>query len=164
VDVPELETERLRLRGWHDGDLDAYAEMYADPEVMRFLGGPVAREQAWRHLALLAGHWVLRGHGQWALERREDGRFVGRAGLWQPDGWPGLEVGWALRRDAWGAGYATEAARAAIAWARDALGAGELISIIAPGNEASARVARRLGMEPGERRDLRGVEVVVWRL
>src|SRR5689334_1247843 len=102
--------------------------MYADAEVMRFLGGPVGREQAWRHIALLAGHWVLRGHGQWALERRAEGRFLGRAGLWEPEGWPGLEIGWTLRRDAWGAGYATEAARAAIAWAREALGAADLIS------------------------------------
>jgi RimJ/RimL family protein N-acetyltransferase len=164
VEVPGLQSRRLLLREWRDGDVDAYAEMYADPEVMRFLGGPVAREQAWRHMALLMGHWALRGYGQWVLERRDDGRFVGRAGLWRPEGWPGLEVGWALRRDAWGAGYATEAARTAIGWARDALGADALISIIAPENEASARVARRLGMTPGAPSRLQGRRVVVWHL
>jgi RimJ/RimL family protein N-acetyltransferase len=164
VEVPRLQTERLLLREWREEDLDAYAAMYADPEVMRFLGGPVAREQAWRHLALLAGHWQLRGYGQWVLERREDGRFVGRAGLWRPEGWPGLEVGWTLRRDAWGAGYATEAARAAIAWARETLGADGLISIIDPENAASARVARRLGMAPDVPSELLGKPVVIWRL
>ena len=164
MEVPRLQTERLLLREWREDDLDAYAETYADPEVMRFLGGPVARDQVWRHIALLIGHWELRGYGQWVLERREDGRFAGRAGLWRPEGWPGLEVGWTLRRDAWGAGYATEAARAAIDWAREALGARELISVIDPANAASERVARRLGMTPDAPSELLGKPVVIWRL
>jgi RimJ/RimL family protein N-acetyltransferase len=122
VEVPRLQSRRLLLREWREGDVDAYAEMYADPEVMRFLGGPVAREQAWRHMALLTGHWALRGYGQWLLERRDDGRFVG------------------------------------------ALGADALISIIAPENAASARVARRLGMTPGAPSRLQGGPVVIWQL
>jgi RimJ/RimL family protein N-acetyltransferase len=136
--------------------------MYADAEVMRFLGGPVAREQAWRHMALMAGHWSLRGYGQWVLARRADGRFLGRAGLWRPEGWPGLEVGWALARDAWGAGYATEAARAAADWAWSELAAPELISIIAPANEASVRVAQRLGMTVREERAVGGDPAVIF--
>jgi RimJ/RimL family protein N-acetyltransferase len=145
---PQLQTQRLLLRGLRDDDLDAYASMVADPEVMRYLGvgEPVDRATAWRQLAMFAGHWVLRGYGLWALERRADGAFVGRAGLWQPEGWPGLEVGWALTRDAWGHGYATEAARAACEWAWSELGAQRLISVIAPDNEPSIRVALRLGM------------------
>jgi RimJ/RimL family protein N-acetyltransferase len=138
--------------------------MLADPEVMRHLGGAVERESAWRQMALFAGHWLLRGHGQWVLERRADGLVLGRAGTWAPEGWPGLEVGWALAREAWGAGYATEAARAVVAWVWERLESHAVIALIAPGNERSERVARRLGMHPGERRELPGGPVVTWRL
>jgi RimJ/RimL family protein N-acetyltransferase len=152
--VPRLQTPRLTLRGLRDDDLDAYAAMVADAEVMRFFDGPLTRDEAWRQMALFAGHWVLRGYGQWAVERRADRVFLGRAGLWEPDGWPGLEVGWMLARGAWGQGYATEAARMATHWAWAELGATRLISIIAPGNERSIAVARRLGMErAGDWRD-----------
>lgn len=143
---PRLETPRLTLRGLRDDDTDAYAEMLADPEVTRFFDGPVERSEAWRQMALHAGHWVLRGYGQWALERRSDGAFVGRAGLWRPEGWPGLEVGWTLSRSAWGHGYATEAAAAARDWAWSELAAHSLISLIVPDNAPSIRVAERLGM------------------
>jgi RimJ/RimL family protein N-acetyltransferase len=162
--VPRLQTARLRLREWREDDLDAYAAMYADPEVTRFLGGPVRRDDVWRQMATLAGHWALRGYGLWLVEDREDGRFLGRAGLWRPEGWPGLEVGWALARGAWGAGYATEAARAAVAWAWSELGAGELISLIAPENGASIRVAQRLGMAPRGEWELGGRLVRVYAL
>ena len=105
------------MRGWREDDAAAYAEMTADPEVMRFMGGAIDAGESWRQLALFAGHWVLRGYGLWAVER--EGALIGRVGLWQPDGWPGLEVGWLLARGAWGHGYATEAARASIEWARE---------------------------------------------
>jgi RimJ/RimL family protein N-acetyltransferase len=145
--IPELDTERLRLRSLRLDDLDAYARMYADPEVMRFLeqGAPLDRGAAFRAMALHLGHWQLRGYGQWALEDRATGRFIGRAGLWQPDGWPGLEVGWVLDRDAWGNGYATEAGNAAISYAFEVLHAEEVISLIRPENTGSIRVAERLG-------------------
>lgn len=122
--------------------------MTADPEVMRHVGGVRSPEESWRQLATVAGHWILRGYGLWAVERRDDGVLVGRVGLWNPEGWPGLELGWTLARHAWGHGYATEAARAAMEWAWTALGAEELISIITPDNAASIRVAERLGLEP----------------
>lgn len=145
--IPELETERLRLRSLRLDDLDAYARMYADPEVMRFLehGTPLDRAAAFRSIALHLGHWQLRGYGQWALEDRATGRFIGRAGLWQPDGWPGLEVGWVLDRAAWGHGYATEAGQASIDYAFEVLQAEEIISLIRPDNAASIHVAERLG-------------------
>jgi RimJ/RimL family protein N-acetyltransferase len=144
--IPVIETERLVLRGWREDDFSAYAEMAADPEVMEFVGGALEGPQAWRQMAMFAGHWLLRGYGTWAVERRADGAVLGRAGLWNPEGWPALEVGWTLARHAWGHGYATEAARAAIEWTWSELGAPRLISLIAPENARSIRVAERLGM------------------
>jgi RimJ/RimL family protein N-acetyltransferase len=120
--------------------------MSADADVMRYLGGAVGREQSWRQMALHAGHWALRGYGNWAVERKADGALLGRAGLWMPEGWPGLEVGWKFARHAWGHGYATEAGRAAIEWAWNELDAQRLISVIHPENTPSIRVAARLGM------------------
>jgi RimJ/RimL family protein N-acetyltransferase len=161
MEVPTLTTERLTLRGWREDDLDAYAAIAADPEVMRFMGGPLDRADTWRQIAVFVGHWELRGHGLWVVER--DGELIGRVGLIRPEGWPGLEVGWLLGRDAWGHGYATEAARAAADHAWRELGARELISLIAPGNVPSQRVAERLGMRPGGDYDLRGTPVVIHR-
>jgi RimJ/RimL family protein N-acetyltransferase len=114
--------------------------------VQRFLGGPMERRDAWRSLALNIGHWELRGYGQWALERRADRRTIGRAGLWNPEGWFGVEVGWRLDRDVWGNGYATEAAAATLEWAWASLETDRILSVIDPRNTASMRVAERLGM------------------
>ena len=161
MEVPTLTTERLTLRGWREDDLDAYAAIAADPEVMRFMGGPLDRADTWRQIAVFVGHWELRGHGLWVVER--EGELIGRVGLLRPEGWPGLEVGWLLGREAWGHGYATEAARAAVDYAWRELGADELISLIAPENLPSQRVAERLGMRPGEDYDLRGTPVVIHR-
>jgi RimJ/RimL family protein N-acetyltransferase len=158
--APTLTTERLTLRGWRDDDLDAYAEITADPEVMRFMGGALDRAATWREIALFAGHWDLRGFGLWVVER--EGALIGRVGLWQPEGWPGLEVGWLLGKHAWGHGYATEAALATVGYAWDELGADRLISLIAPDNVASQRVAERLGMRSaGERFSLRSDPLVI---
>jgi RimJ/RimL family protein N-acetyltransferase len=160
--APTLTTDRLTLRGWREDDLAPYAEMTSDPEVMRFMGGTLDRADTWRQMAVFAGHWELRGYGLWVVER--DGVMLGRVGLLRPEGWPGLEVGWLLARDAWGHGYATEAARASVRYARQELGAGELISLIAPDNVPSQRVAERLGMRPTDDYDLRGMHVVIHRL
>jgi RimJ/RimL family protein N-acetyltransferase len=143
--VPRLQTARLVLRGWHASDIEAHAAMSADPEVMRYFGGPFDREESWRRMATHAGHWALRGYGMWAVEREADGALLGRVGLWNPEGHPGLEVGWHLARHAWGQGYAAEAARAAIDWAWTVLEAPRLISLIHPENAASIRLAERLG-------------------
>jgi RimJ/RimL family protein N-acetyltransferase len=149
VNVPELQTERLLMRGFREEDLDALAEISADSEVTRWVGDPdgLSREDTWRRMAYFVGHWELRGFGQWALFERDSGLMVGRAGLLRPEGWPGLEVGWLVARQHWGRGFAPEAGRAAIEWARDALGATHIISLIEPHNERSARVAEKLGMK-----------------
>ncbi len=165
LDVPTLETPRLRLRGWRDEDLDAYAAMVADVEVMRFFGGEaLERPAAWRHIALFTGHWALRGYGIWAVERREDGAFVGRSGLWWPEGWPGLEVGWVLAREHWGRGYATEAGAAARDWAFGHLDADRVIALIDADNDRSAAVARRLGMTDARETTVAGKLAREWEL
>ena len=145
--APSLETERLVLRPFALADADAYALICADPEVMRWVrdGQPLTRAAAWRSIATYLGHWQLRGYGFWALEEKATGRLVGRAGLWNPEGWPGIEVGWLLARDVWGRGYATEAARAALDFAFDRLDAAHVVSVIHPENARSIRVAERLG-------------------
>jgi RimJ/RimL family protein N-acetyltransferase len=160
--TPRIRTERLLLREWRDDDLDAYAAMAADPEVMEFVGGPLDRAGAWRQMALHAGHWALRGYGNWILEA--DGRVVGRTGLWRPEGWPGLEVGWTLAREAWGRGYATEAGRAAMEWAWSELRLPGLISVIRPENARSIRVAERLGFAAGREDTVLGVRVVIYEI
>lgn len=143
----ELETDRLRLRWFRESDLDAYAAMSADPEVMRYVGGGATldREGAWRNLAMFLGHWTLRGYGLWALESKAGGPIIGFSGLWHPDGWPGVELGWRLARHAWGHGYATEASLAARDWAFPSLGFDCLVSVIHQDNARSIRVAERLG-------------------
>ncbi|HEV7672348.1 MAG TPA: GNAT family N-acetyltransferase [Thermoanaerobaculia bacterium] len=143
-----LTTERLVLRPFGQGDLDDYAALYADREVVRYLAGgpePWDRSRSWRHLAFVRGHWQLKGTGMWAIEHRESGAFVGSVGFWEPEGWPGFELAWALARHFWGFGLATEAARAALdhafaVWRKD-----RVISLIHPENRASVRVAERLG-------------------
>jgi len=148
--IPRLETERLIMREWRASDLDAFASIYGDPEVMRYLGGDtLARNDAWRNMATAAGHWVLRGYGLWVVERKTDGAVMGRVGLINPEGWPGLEVGWTLGRPHWGSGYATEAARAAMRYAFLTQNVDRLISLIDPDNKASQAVARRLGETQG---------------
>lgn len=146
MNIPTIETERLRLRAFAGGDLEAYAAMYADDRFVRYLGGrTLTREQAWENMALILGHWSLLGYGIWALERRDTGELVGRAGLLHLPGWPGVEICWALSPTCWGNGYATEASRAAIDWAFREAGIRRLISLIHPDNQRSEAVARRLG-------------------
>ena len=158
-----METERLVLRMFRDSDTDAYAEMLADPEVMRFLGGkPMSRQEAWRNMAMVLGHWHLRGYGFWAVEEKSDGELVGRVGCWRPEGWPGFEVGWTLRRRFWGRGYATEAARASFTHAFNALGQSRVVSLIAPENVNSIRVAERLGERPAGEWEVFGTKVIIY--
>lgn len=159
--IPRLETPRLVMREWRDDDLDTHAAMSADPEVQRYLGGVLDRVQSWRSMAFHTGHWVLRGYGNWVVERKSDGVVIGRVGLWNPEGWFGVEVGWKLARHAWGQGYATEAATAAITWAFDQLDYDRLISVINPDNAASIRVAERLGMTKSHDADLDGQPVTI---
>ena len=164
--LTELETERLRLRLFRAEDLEPYAAMCADPEVMRYVGerGTLGREDAWDEMAALAGHWHLRGYGMWAVEERETGSFVGRVGLHYPEGWPDHEVAWALARPFWGKGYAAEAARAALGEAFGRLGWPRAISLIHPANTRSVRLAERLGEHLDGEAVVHGCRVEVYAL
>ncbi|MDB5457178.1 MAG: acetyltransferase [Caulobacter sp.] len=142
---PTLETARLILRPTAAEDLDGWAAMMADEEAARYIGGVQVRAQAWRGMASMAGSWALNGFGMFSLIEKASGRWVGRIGPWRPEDWPGTEVGWGLAREAWGQGYAVEAAEATIDWAFDHLGWTEVIHCIDAENRPSRKVAERLG-------------------
>ena len=159
----QLETERLLLRMWREDDFEAYAEMCADPEVMRFLGGkPLSRLDAWRNMAMMVGHWHLRGYGHWVVEEKASGKFIGRIGFLNGEGWPGFELGWTLARHAQSKGYAIEGARRALEYAFTEMDRDHVISLINPLNAASIRVAERLGEKVEGRTDLFDAEVLIY--
>jgi RimJ/RimL family protein N-acetyltransferase len=164
--MKELETERLCLRMFQEADLDAYAAMVGDPEVMRYIGDgqPGTRAEAWRHMATLLGHWALRGYGMWAVTERGKGTVIGRVGFIDFEGGRGFEMGWMLAREVWGKGYATEAARAALEWAFGELGRASVMSMIHPDNTASIRVAERLGQRSEGRIREGESDVLVYRI
>lgn len=147
VAIPKLETPRLILRAPQPRDFAPFAAFYAGPRS-HFVGGPLSAELAWRMLAMEAGHWTLKGFGRWIAEDRASGAAVGIIGLFEPEGWPEPEIGWDLFDGFEGRGYATEAGRHARAHAYDVLGWQTAISLVKPGNDASAAVARRLGARP----------------
>lgn len=158
-----LETERLLLRMWREDDFESYARICADPEVMRYLGGkPLSRPEAWRHMAYLAGHWHLRGYGHWAVEEKASGELIGRMGFFYPEGWPGFEVGWTLARQSWGKGYATEGARRMLDHAFREMGREHVISLIHPENEASIRVAEKMGEKLEGETEILGTPVLIY--
>lgn len=131
---------------------------------MRYIGDrhvPTMQE-AWRAVAGWLGHLALRGYGQWAIEERSSGRFVGRAGIINPADWPGAEVGYLLGRAWWGHGYATEAARAAMHWGFEQIGFPDLLSLIDPDNHLSIAVATRLGESLRGETEVMGHRVLVY--
>src|SRR5437773_7382835 len=151
----EIGTERLILRGWRESDLGPWAAMNADPEVRRYLGPLLTPGQA--------EAWVLNfqddldrcGFGFWALEVRASGEFIGFTGLGTVDEempFTGVEIGWRLARPAWGQGYATEAARAALSYGFGILGLPEVLAVTMAGNLRSRAVMQRIGMttDPAE--------------
>jgi ribosomal-protein-alanine N-acetyltransferase len=146
---PVVETERLILRPFREDDLDGYTEVLQSAEVRASLHLPddVGREQAWSGMALWLGQWELRGTGQWAVEARTTGEFLGRAGMHFPEraDWPGIEIGWAFHPRAWGNGYATEAGKASVDYAFAHHDVDALYSVILPENTRSQAVAQRLG-------------------
>jgi RimJ/RimL family protein N-acetyltransferase len=135
-----------------------------DPEVMQYVGdrkvpGP---QDSWRAVAGWIGHWALRGYGQWAVVERQSGALIGRAGIINPQDWPGTEIGYLLGKAWWGRGYATEAARAALDWAFGERDFERMLSLIDPANAASIRVAERIGETLRDETTLWGHRVLVY--
>lgn len=150
--VPVVATARLTLRAHRDDDLDACAAMWADPVVVRHIGGrPSSRAQSWARLLTYRGLWPVLGYGYWAIEERATGRYVGDVGFADfrrslvpsIDGVP--ELGWALASHAHGRGLATEAVLAVARWGDGHLEAARTVCLIDPANTASARVAAKCG-------------------
>lgn len=143
-----IETERLLLRLPVAADFEAYARFAGDEEAMRHLGGVQAPAVAWRAFAALLGSWHLQGFAMFSVIEKASGAWIGRIGPWRPHGWPGNEVGWSLCREAWGKGYALEAAAASMDWAFEQLGWEDVIHSINPPNVNSKRIAEKLGSRP----------------
>lgn len=145
VEALRLETPRLVLRPTRLEDLDAWTSMFQDVETCRYIGGVQPPSLAWRSFMTMFGAWRAQGFAMFSVLERDSGRWIGRCGPWCPPGWPGTEIGYSLVREAWGRGYATEAAAAATDWAVHALGWTDIIQTIDPSNLSSQKVAARLG-------------------
>lgn len=144
VTVPVLDTLRLRLRAPVLADFPHHAAFHAS-DRSRFEGGPRDARAAWRVWASDVGLWMLRGYGPFGVDDRESGAYLGEVGVFQPEGYPGPELGWFVTPEAEGRGIAHEAARAVMAWLRARFGWDEVISIIDPGNARSIALGLRLG-------------------
>jgi RimJ/RimL family protein N-acetyltransferase len=158
-----IETERLILRMFREDDFDEYATLCARPEVMRFIGGKTfTRVEAWRHMAMLVGHWQLRGVGYFAVEDRASRRFIGRIGFTDFADWPGFELGWTIAPEYQGKGLATEGARRLLRYAFEDLDRPHVISLIHRDNEPSIRVAARLGEKLEGETEVLGIPVQIY--
>ena len=150
MQIPTVETERLRLRVWSDDDREQFAALNADPDVMRYMGRRLDRAGSDALIDRIVEGWAANGFGLWAVERRSDGRFIGFVGLSRPSFeapfMPAVEVGWRLARDAWGFGYATEGGRASLRHGFEEIGLEEIVSLTSVINERSRRVMERLAM------------------
>jgi RimJ/RimL family protein N-acetyltransferase len=148
--IPQLTTKRLLLREFCDADREPFAQLNADPRVAEFLGGPMERAESDALVDRIVARWRGDGHGLWAVERREDGAFLGFVGLaaqtFEAAFTPCVEVGWRLSPAAWGHGFATEAARAALRFGFEDLALDEIVSLTTAANARSRAVMERLGM------------------
>jgi len=144
--IPEITTERLRLRGFRAADRDAFAAMNAEPAVMEYFPGTLDRAASDAMLDRIRERWAADGHGLWAVERLDDGAFLGFTGIARLAYLEQPEVGCRFVPSAWGQGYATEAAEGALAFGFGELGLPEIVSVTTVGNERSIAVMRLLGM------------------
>jgi RimJ/RimL family protein N-acetyltransferase len=168
VAVPTLDTERLVLRPWGNGDLETYARITSDPETMRYMWTSAAHTPplAEADVRAMVEHWERWDFGHWVVEERETGEMVGRTGIKRHDDWEldpeNTEVGWLYDRSRWNRGYATEGALAALRFAFDELERPDVISIAHVGNAASQRVMDKAGLSRRGERSWRGMDVAWW--
>jgi len=174
VEVPVIETERLRLRGHRPEDFADCAAMWADPIVTRYIGGkPLSEEDAWGRTLRGVGHWAWQGFGYWFVEEKETGGFAGEMGFsdWKREIEPSLkgvpEIGWVFATRVHGKGYATEAARAALAWGdknikRSNSVLGRTVCIIHPEHAKSIRVAEKCGFKEVLRTSYKGEPTILF--
>lgn len=141
-----IETDRLLLRMFREEDWKDLHEYYSDEVCTRYtFGKPLTEGEAWRAMASMMGHWQLRGFGPYAVVEKESKKVLGPVGLWYPNDWPEPEIKWGLVRQAWGKGYATEAAMAVKKMAFNTIKDCRLISLIMADNQSSVKVAKAVG-------------------
>lgn len=151
MELPSLSTDRLLLRPWREGDLQSFAALNADPEVMRHFPNCMSREESDSLAARIHAHFAEHGFGQWIVERRSDGAFLGVVGVqhvtFEATFTPAVEIGWRLNQAFWRQGYALEAARAVLQYAFAHLQLDEVVAFTVPANLPSQGLMQRLGMQ-----------------
>ena len=169
MEIPVLETERLRLRGHRANDLSACAAIWTDPIAIRYTSGkPLTAEEAWTKMLRNAGFWPVLGYGLWAIEEKAGGEFIGEVGFgdFRRDLQPSMagvpELGYILCSRAHGQGYATEAARAAIAWLERNVAVNRTFCMVRNGNAASIRVAGKCGYREFHRTRYKEHDVILF--
>ena len=155
-----IQTERLALRPMTVGDVDQVVDLHRQPAIIEFLGSTTP-DQARERLELCERNWRERGHDLMAVVERSSDAFVGRVGLRYWPEFDETEAGWAMRREVWGRGYATEAGRAAIEWGFSTFPLPYVTAMVRPDNSRSLGVARRLGLRPIRDDVLHGLPVIV---
>ena len=145
MNIPTLTTERLIMRGWRESDLANFAKFQMDKQAAHFVRPSETVAEAWRLMAYFAGHFQLRGFGNWSLERKDTGEHIGRCGPYYPMEWPEPEIGWCIYSEHQRKGYAAEAASASLDYAYKTLGWKTAISLIANDNAPSIALATKLG-------------------
>jgi RimJ/RimL family protein N-acetyltransferase len=145
IDIPHIESSRLRLREPQANDLEPSAEFYTDATATKFIGGTKTRSEVWRSIAGILGHWHLRGFGLWAVEQKSSGSLVGFSGCWAPEGWQDNEIGYSIFPEFQRQGLASEAVRASLNFAYRTLGWQTAVSYVDPQNIASRAVAKGCG-------------------
>ena len=166
--APTITTQRLCLRAMIASDFDRYAEMWTMPDVVRHIGPPRPRAEAWKRFLQTVGHWQMLGHGQWAITRQNDDIMIGQTGFFQAERGLGAdfdtfpEAGWVLVPEAHGQGIGHEAVSAAHDWF-DRQRPGVLVAVMTHKNEPSMRLAKRLGYQQMRRAELAGEPVLLLR-